>query len=67
MARVIIGAGAGYFLNLFFVALVADSVWQLRNVIFFDESAFTLTCVLVGAVMGWAWDNIVSGDGPKDD
>ena len=78
MARMIIGAGAGYLLGLYFVALTTSgdngsTVFLNYAAIFKPTDSYLtanyvmLTCVAVGAVMGWAWDNIVSGDGPKDD
>ena len=72
MARIIIGAGAGYFLGLFFVAIVNTGVTfgssSLNNAAIFrfiDPSM--LACVAVGAVMGWAWHTITIDTGSKDD
>tara|TARA_R110000764_G_scaffold48372_2_gene107497 strand:- start:62 stop:274 length:213 start_codon:yes stop_codon:yes gene_type:complete len=70
MARIIIGAGAGYLLGLFFVALAISGdgyytrlVWE----IFAEFSGYMLACVAVGAVMGWAWHSIAVDAGSKDD
>ena len=55
MARIIIGAGAGYFLGLFFVALSSSGL-SFQSVLFRNAATFNaslmLACVAVGAVMG---------------
>jgi hypothetical protein len=72
MARIIIGAGAGYFLGLFFTALVASGI-TFGNSVLDNAAKFTyfdplmLACVAVGAVMGWAWHSIAVDAGSKDD
>ena len=70
MARIIIGAGAGYFLGLFFVAL-SSSGFSFQSGLFRNAATFNaslmLACVAVGAVMGWAWHSIAVDTDPKDD
>ena len=70
MARIIIGAGAGYFLGLFFVAL-SSSGTRIIDQLFRDATTWNaslmLACVAVGAVMGWAWHSIAIDAGSKDD
>ena len=70
MARIIIGAGTGYFLGLFFVAL-SSSGRSLQSPLFFNATTFNasvmLACVAVGAVMGWAWHTIAVDTDSKDD
>ncbi|MDB9945200.1 hypothetical protein OAD38_02360 [Ascidiaceihabitans sp.] len=70
MARIIIGAGAGYFLGLFFVALSSSGL-SFQSVLFRNAATFNaslmLACVAVGAVMGWAWHTIAVDAGSKDD
>ena len=69
MARIIIGAGAGYYAALLMLAIQGNYFvhiyFLLKGPLGFVPAM--LAPILVGAVMGWAWDNIVSGDGPKDD
>ena len=69
MARIIIGAGAGYFVALLMLAIQGDyfihTYFFLNTLSGFASEMFAP--ILVGAVMGWAWHNIVSGEGPKDD
>ena len=73
MARIIIGAGAGYFLDLFFVALTSSSGITFGNSVLDNAAVFKsfdplmLACVAVGAVMGWAWHSIAIDAGSKDD
>ena len=72
MARIIIGAGAGYLLGLFFVALAASSEGYnfsrlAEAAMFANVSGYMLACVAVGAVMGWAWHSIAIDAGSKDD
>ena len=70
MARIIIGAGTGYFLGLFFVALSSSGLsfqsHLFRNATTVNASVM-LACVAVGAVMGWAWHSIAVDTDPKDD
>jgi len=70
MARIIIGAGAGYFLGLFFVALSSSGL-SFQSVLFRNaatmNASLMLACVAVGAVMGWAWHTIAVDAGSKDD
>ena len=70
MARIIIGAGAGYFLGLFFVAL-SSSGTSFENHLFRNattiNTSLMLACVAVGAVMGWAWHTIAVVTESKDD
>ena len=74
----IIGAGAGYLLGLYFVALTTSgdsgsTMFLNYAAIFKPTGAFgtasyvMLTCVAVGAIMGLAWHTIVSGKSTKDD
>lgn len=77
MGRIIIGAGAGYFLGLFFVAIVntggtfGSSILDNAALFRFIDHSFIdpsmLACVAVGAVMGWAWHSIAVDTDPKDD
>ena len=79
MARIIIGAGAGYFLGLYFVALTTSgdtgTAYILNKSAIFNSLAIfssetnylNLACVAVGAVMGWAWHSIAVDTSPKDD
>lgn len=78
MARIIIGAGTGYLLGLFFVALTTSgdsgSALMLNKAAIFDATyplnglnQQMLICVAVGAVMGWAWHSIAIDAGSKDD
>ena len=76
MARMIIGAGTGYFLGLFFVALTTSgdggstlflNYAAIFNPVTLSENYVMYTCVAVGAVMGWAWHTIAVDAGTKDD
>lgn len=79
MGRIIIGAGTGYLLGLFFVALTTSggtgsTVYLEAAAIFVDMGLYNrnphklmLACVAVGAVMGWAWHTIAIDAGSKDD
>jgi hypothetical protein len=72
MARIIIGAGAGYFLGLFFTAIAASGVSFGRSHLTYavklqNFDPLMLACVAVGAVMGWAWHSIAIDAGSKDD
>lgn len=63
MARIIIGACLGYFIMVLSVAISAQYAWEVRLTFFFTDLSKTLTLhtlvpVLVGAVMGWAWNRL---------
>ena len=69
--RIVIGAGVGYFVGLFFTALSAGDGAAgpiAINYAAVFENSYTLSglnrpmlaCVAVGSVMGWAW-NMLSG------
>jgi hypothetical protein len=79
MARIIIGAGAGYLLGLFFFALINSGVlgssfmfhrfatFQSVSDYSFQFNYLLLACVAVGGVMGWAWHTIAVDADSKDD
>ena len=79
MARIIIGAGAGYLLGLFFFALSQSGIrgsgsqlngfakFQSAPMYPFEFNYFLLACVAVGGVMGWAWNTIAVDADSKDD
>lgn len=71
MPRIIVGAGAGYLLGLFFVAISTagqgDTYTLAWAALFKSYSGYMLACVAVGAVMGWAWHSIAVDTDPKDD
>lgn len=69
MARIIIGAGAGYCAALLLLAIQGDyyihQYFLLRSLLGFAPEM--LAPILVGAVMGWAWHSIAIDAGSKDD
>lgn len=67
MPRIIIGAGAGYLLALFFMATVFSGqdgfgTWYslVKIALFQMAQGFVLVCIAVGAVMGWAWNRLAT-------
>lgn len=66
MARIIIGACLGYFVMVLSVAISSNYAWEVRGTFIFTNFGVvddvlmleTLVPVLVGAVMGWAWNRI---------
>ena len=69
MARMIIGAGAGYCAALLLLAIQGDyyihQYFLLRDLLGFAPEM--LAPILVGAVMGWAWHTIAVVTESKDD
>ena len=60
MARIIIGAGAGYFAALLVLAIQGDyyihQYFLLQGILGFAPEMFAP--ILVGTLMGWAWHTI---------
>lgn len=68
MARIIIGAGAGYFVALLMLAIQGDYFIHLEFTLMPMNFRYEMLApILVGAVMGWAWHNIAVVTNPKDD
>lgn len=70
--RIVIGAGAGYLLGLFFFALNTSTLGASSTILLDAAAIFEATyplsglnrpmlaCVAVGSVMGWAWNMLSS-------
>ena len=76
MARIVIGAGVGWFLGLFVVALNQNASFLTDAALFrfsvpqpfnFGYSAVVLASLTAGAIMGWAWQLIATECQCKDD